>query len=93
MDATLIGPEVTFMRKVLLALVAISTAAVIDASPAAARDYPFCIKGKDWLSPVGDCSYSSYRQCQAAASGRFAYCDANPFYSRNQMPRRRHYRG
>ena len=45
----------------------------------------YCIKGNDWLSPVGDCSFSSYRQCQASASGRRAYCERNPFASRAEM--------
>lgn len=77
------------MRAALLALTAIVTVLAIDTTPAAARDYPYCIKGKQWLSPVGDCSFDSYAQCQATASGRLAYCDTNPFYnSRNQMPRR-----
>lgn len=77
------------MRAALLALMATFTVSVIDATPAAARDYPYCIKGKDWLSPVGDCSFTSYQQCLATASGRFAWCDTNPFYnSRAQMPRR-----
>jgi hypothetical protein len=80
------------MRTALLALMAFST---IAATPVEARDYPYCIKGKDWLSPVGDCSFTSYQQCQATASGRFAYCDVNPFYSRAEMRgdgRRRHQR-
>jgi hypothetical protein len=47
---------------------------------------------KDWLSPVGDCSFSSYRQCQATASGRLAYCERNPFYSRGEMRGRRYRR-
>lgn len=77
------------MRAVLLAVMAIGTLAAIDTTPALARDYPYCIKGRQWLSPVGDCSFDTYQQCQATASGRFAYCDVNPFYnSRNQMPRR-----
>jgi hypothetical protein len=77
------------MRAALLALTAFATVLAINATPAAARDYPYCIKGKDWLSPVGDCSFTSYQQCLATASGRFAWCDTNPFYnSHNQMPRR-----
>jgi hypothetical protein len=76
------------MRAALLALTAFATVLAINATPAAARDYPYCIKGKDWLSPVGDCSFTSYQQCLATASGRFAWCDTNPFYnSHNQMPR------
>ena len=76
------------MRAALLALMAIATLSAIDVTPAEARDYPYCIKGKQWLSPIGDCSFETYAQCQATASGRFAYCDVNPYYSRNQMPRR-----
>jgi len=57
------------------------------ALPAAARDYPFCIKGCDFGAGLGDCSFSSYQQCQASASGRQAYCDANPYYSaRAELP-------
>lgn len=74
------------MRAALLAVMAIGTLAAIGMAPAEARDYPYCIKGKQWLSPLGDCSFTSYQQCQATASGRFAYCDINPFYnSSNEM--------
>jgi Protein of unknown function (DUF3551) len=69
------------MRKVLLALVLISAASTSGAVPAAARDYPFCIKGCDFGAGRGDCSFTSYQQCQATASGRVAYCDVNPYYS------------
>jgi hypothetical protein len=50
--------------------------------PAAAQEFPFCIKGCDFGggSGRGDCSFSSYAQCQASASGRTAWCDANPYY-------------
>ena len=74
------------MRAALLAVMAIGTLSAIGTAPAEARDYPYCIKGRQWLSPLGDCSFSSYAQCQATASGRFAYCDVNPFYnSRNEV--------
>ena len=53
------------------------------ALPAAARDYPFCIKGCDFGAGRGDCSFSSYQQCQATASGRDATCDANPHFNAN----------
>ena len=53
----------------------------VGALPAAARDYPFCIKGCDFGASGGDCSFSSYQQCQATASGRDAYCDINPNFS------------
>ena len=75
------------MRAALLALMAIGTVAMIDATPAEARDYPFCIKGAEYLSANGDCSFDTYAQCQATASGRLAYCDANPFYRSHEIPR------
>lgn len=49
-----------------------------DATPAAARDYPFCLMGRDFAG-YGDCQFETYAQCQASASGREAYCGANPF--------------
>ncbi|MBN9007443.1 MAG: DUF3551 domain-containing protein [Rhizobiales bacterium] len=52
----------------------------LASSSAEARDYPFCIKGDYYMSAVGDCSFDTYEQCKASASGRLAWCDANPFY-------------
>jgi hypothetical protein len=66
------------------ALVAFSAAAIIFAlapTTATARDLPFCIKGCDFGGSRGDCSFVSYQQCQATASGRDAYCDVNPYFN------------
>ncbi|MEH6950413.1 DUF3551 domain-containing protein [Nitrobacter sp. NHB1] len=52
----------------------------LASSGAQARDYPYCIKGDYYVSGVGDCSFDTYEQCRATASGRRAYCDVNPFY-------------
>jgi hypothetical protein len=70
------------MRNLLLAAAALAALASIamTPSPVAARDYPFCIKGADYDSATGDCSFDTYEQCLATASGRRAYCDTNPFY-------------
>ena len=70
------------MRHLLLAAAALGTVALVGAAPtpALARDYPFCIKGDFYDSAIGDCSFDTYQQCLATASGRRAYCDANPFY-------------
>jgi uncharacterized protein DUF3551 len=68
------------MRGSLWALMAIGLIAAIDAAPA--RELPFCLKGCDF-SGRGDCSFSSYQQCQMTASGRDAYCDANPYFNAN----------
>jgi len=71
------------MVKFFLPAFAVVAAAAAGMVPdaARARDYPFCIKGGGYESPVGDCSFDSYEQCQATASGRKAYCDVNPFFS------------
>jgi hypothetical protein len=71
------------MRKVIGALLVCCAASTMGTLPAAARDFPFCIKGCDFGGGRGDCSFSSYQQCQAAASGRDAWCDANPYFSAN----------
>jgi hypothetical protein len=71
------------MRKVFWALILCCAGSTWGTLPAAARDYPFCIKGCDFGAGRGDCSFSSYQQCQATASGRDASCDANPYYSAN----------
>ena len=78
------------MRKFFLAAIAVGTLASsgIAASPAQARDYPFCIKGPDFGGGIGDCSFDTYRQCLATASGRKAYCDANPFFAYAEKLRR-----
>jgi hypothetical protein len=62
---------------------ALIAACAINAAPAAARDYPYCIKGCDYGSGLGDCSFATYQQCQASASSRLAYCGANPYFSHN----------
>jgi hypothetical protein len=71
------------MRNFLLTVVIAGTMAAIGTtpSPVQARDYPFCIKGDRFLPPTGDCSFDTYEQCQATASGLRAHCDVNPFYA------------
>ena len=67
------------MRRAWLALMA--AGAVSVAAPAAAGEFPYCIKGCDFGAGGGDCSFSSLAQCQATASGRDAYCAANPYFN------------
>jgi hypothetical protein len=76
------------MRNLLLSVAAVGALAFIGLtpSPVLARDYPFCIKGADYDSAIGDCSFSTYEQCLATASGRRAYCDVNPFYVDPRRP-------
>ncbi len=61
------------MRNLFLAAIAVGTVGAIGTTPTLAqvRDYPFCIKGADYGSAIGDCSFDTYEQCQATASGRY----------------------
>ena len=68
------------MRFAMLAMVTLSAATVATvagSSPVAAFDYPYCVQGRGVGIP-GDCSYTTYAQCMASASGRAVYCNINP---------------
>jgi hypothetical protein len=39
--------------------------------------HAFCIQGDEYPA-LSTCAFDSYQQCQATASGRDAWCDANP---------------
>jgi hypothetical protein len=71
------------MGRSLWASIAIGAIAAINVAPAAAKEFPFCIKGCNYGAGVGDCNFSTYQQCQAAASGRDDYCAANPYFNAN----------
>ena len=73
------------MRTLFLAAVALGALAGLPASPAEAGNFPFCIKGQDYASSLGDCRFPSFASCQAAASGTFNYCDRNPFYASSRQ--------
>ncbi|NEU99997.1 DUF3551 domain-containing protein [Bradyrhizobium sp. UFLA 03-164] len=38
------------------------------------------MQGRSWGYP-GNCQFSTYRQCQATASGTYAHCAINPTYA------------
>ncbi len=63
------------MRTLFLALATSATVFATGVTEVAAGDYRYCIQGDDF--GAGDCSFASYHQCQATASGRTAYCGAN----------------
>jgi hypothetical protein len=82
------------MRNAMLATLALLTAAaatLAGSGPAAAIDYPYCIQGGGWGIP-GDCSYRSYAECMASASGRRVYCNVNPRVAFGKQRRARPYR-
>ncbi len=84
------------MRRALIAMSAVATAAGFGMSSAqAAVDYPVCLHV---YGPVtyDECAYTSIEQCRPVASGLPAQCLMNPFYHYNVEkrwpPRRPHRR-
>jgi hypothetical protein len=80
------------MRNLVLALLAAGGLAAIGAAPAEAvgTRYAFCIQG-DEFPALSNCTFTSFEQCQATASGRQLRCLANPYYNPGGDPR--DYRG
>ena len=70
------------MRHAILFLAAIGGLAALGSAPAHAvgTRYPFCIQGPDQPG-LSNCTFTSYEQCQATASGRKLYCIQNPYYA------------
>ncbi len=72
------------MRKITFSLLAVSGLglALFGAAPAHAVGtlHPFCIQGNQYPG-LSNCTFDSYAQCQASASGRFLTCIANPFFA------------
>jgi Protein of unknown function (DUF3551) len=69
------------MRQAILLLATACGFSALLAAPAAAvgTRYPFCIQG-DEQPGLSNCTFTSYEQCAATASGRRLYCIPNPFY-------------
>jgi hypothetical protein len=71
------------MRNVFLAFVTSAIVFFTGLNAASAKDYPYCIQGDDFAGGSGDCIFTTHAQCQAAASGRTAYCTENRNFSAN----------
>lgn len=72
------------MRSLFFAVMALGMLAGFAPSPAQADGGPFCLRGQEIADPLGDCSFPSVAACQAAAAGRYMYCDRNPFFAANE---------
>ena len=68
------------MRTVFLALATSAAIFATGLAPAGAQNYPYCIQGDEFAGGSGECSFLTYAQCQASASGRTAYCAPNRYY-------------
>jgi hypothetical protein len=68
------------MRSMRIVLIAFVTSAIVfftGLNAASAKDYPYCIQGDDFAGGAGECIFATHVQCQAAASGRTAFCTEN----------------
>ncbi len=74
------------MRSLLLAVAVLGAGYAMQPAPAEAANYPFCLQGRDTTGGNGDCSYPTYQACLATASGTFAWCYQNPYFSYNSAP-------
>jgi hypothetical protein len=65
-----------------VALLAVGGLALVGAVPAEAigTRHPFCIQGDEYPG-LSNCTFNSYQQCQATASGRFLQCIENPYFN------------
>jgi hypothetical protein len=48
-------------------------------------EYPYCLVPS--LFTVGTCTYATYEQCAASASGNVGFCSRNPRYVATLPPR------
>lgn len=73
--------RMVFLRHIALIALAACTFAMLRAAPAEAvgSSHAFCLQGDDYPG-LSACTYDTYAQCQATASGRKAYCIANPYF-------------
>jgi hypothetical protein len=64
------------MRIIFIAFVTSAIVFFTGLRAASAKDYPYsyCIQGDDFAGGAGECIFSTHAQCQAAASGRTAFC-------------------
>jgi len=76
------------VMSVLLTVMAAGAATFAGSATAAAYDYPWCAQGRGVGVP-GECSYQTYAQCMASASGRGLYCNINPRVAYGQLQPRR----
>ena len=83
------------MRLFIIGLAAITATLAADMSPADAQfsfyNKRFCtMGGGDRSSGEPDCSYNTWEQCRASASGLGRYCTENPFWKPTpELPQRR----
>ena len=71
------------MRIIFLAFMTSAIVFFTGLGAASAKDYPYCIQGDDFAGGVGECTFATHAQCQAAASGRTAFCTEHRDFGAN----------
>lgn len=76
------------MRWIIISGLLAVGAAISSAPPAHAvgARYPFCLQGNEFPG-LSNCTFTSYQQCQATASGRYLTCIENPYFAGTGEPR------
>ena len=88
------GRVEVLMRNLVLALLSAGGLAMVGAAPAEAvgTRYPYCIQGDEYPG-LSQCTFTSYEQCQATASGGFSPAWKIPIYDPGADNDPRAYRG
>jgi len=81
----------TFMRAILLGLgfLVAMVAADIQSASAATAPRPWCVRDGSFGRGSWDCTYYTFEQCLASASGNNGSCEQNPNYRGPQKQQRR----
>jgi hypothetical protein len=80
------------MRVAIIGLLALAGATLVASPQPASAQFSFfnkrfCAQGYGF-GRTPDCSYNTWEQCRAAASGNGAYCTENPNYRARDEDRR-----
>ena len=69
------------MRRIVLAGATVIALAFVGTMPAQAVGdrHAFCLQGDD-APGLSQCTFDTYAQCMATASGRYLNCVANPYF-------------
>ncbi|MBT1511563.1 DUF3551 domain-containing protein [Bradyrhizobium sp. SRL28] len=71
------------MRTVVIALATSAAISAAASTPSAAQTYLYCLQSEEYAGGAGDCSFSTYAQCQASAAGRTGSCAPNRNFNAN----------
>ncbi|RTL50241.1 MAG: DUF3551 domain-containing protein [Bradyrhizobiaceae bacterium] len=75
------------MKMLMIGIAAGGLSMLAATAPSQARDYKYCLYEGGEVA-AGDCSFVTYAQCQASASGRVADCRINPRWAYGRQLRR-----